>query len=97
MAPWWAPNGKFLKFRLPDGLEMYFSWIFLGIIEFYGEFRKNSTRSTQNFPMRVCKHLNQRVRRTGKYSGKYFKGFSRKTTYEETEFRNSIQESVYRL
>ena len=47
--------------------------------------------------MRVCKHLNQRVRRTGKYSGKYFKGFSRKTTYEETEFRNSIQESVYRL
>ena len=42
--------------------------------------------------MRVCKYLNQRVRRIGEYNGKSFKGFSRKKTYEETEFHNSIQD-----
>ena len=46
--------------------------------------------------MRVCKYLNQRVRRIGEQNGKSkgFKGFSKtknkKETHEEIEFQNLI-------
>ena len=77
VAPWWAPNGKFLKFRSPNHLKMYFSWNFRVLwviskkiwLEIY----------TQLSFMRVCKYLNQRVRRIGESNRKSFKGFSKKT------------------
>ena len=54
---------------------------------------------------RVCKYLNQKVRRIDEYNGKSFKGVSEtkkeKKTHEETEFHNPIQDwvftTVYRL
>ena len=46
--------------------------------------------------MRVCKYLNQGVRRIVEQNGKSFKGFSktkkRTKTHEEIEFQNSIQD-----
>ena len=41
--------------------------------------------------MRVCKYLNQRVRRIGEYNGKSFSGISKtKKKKKQTEFHNSI-------
>ena len=55
--------------------------------------------------MRVCKYLNQRVRRIGEKNGKLLNGASKtkqnkkKKTHEEIDFHNSIQAltSVYRM
>ena len=45
---------------------------------------------------RVCKYLNQKVRRIDEYNGKSFKAVSEtkkeKKTHEETEFHNPIQD-----
>ena len=46
--------------------------------------------------MRVCKYLNQRVRRIGEKNGKLLNGASKtkqnkKKTHEEIDFHNSIQ------
>ena len=47
--------------------------------------------------MRVCKYLNQRVRRIGEKNGKLLNGDSKtkqnktKKTHEEIDFHNSIQ------
>ena len=59
---------KYLKFRSADRWKMHFSWIFVGILEFYGEFwRKVDWWDTYHFLLwvRVCKYLNQRVKRIG--------------------------------
>ena len=64
VAPWVVftvdTEENVLNFRSADRWKMHFSWSFRGFLEFYGEFEENLTRKTY---MRVCKYLNQRVRR----------------------------------
>ena len=58
-----------------------------------GSFEENLTRKIY---MRVCKYLNQRIRRISEYNEKSFKAVSKKKKKkkksEETEFDNSIQD-----
>ena len=57
-----------------------------------GSFEENLTRKIH---MRVCKYLNQRIRRISEYNEKSFKAVSKKKQKkkrEETEFDNSIQD-----
>ena len=54
VVPWGGPMIEFLKLRSADCLKMHFSWIFLGILELYGDFwRKVDLEDTCNFPLCV--------------------------------------------
>ena len=72
---------KYLKFRSANRWKIFcFFFIFVGILEFYGEFwRKVYRRDTYNFLLcvRVCKYLNQRAKRIGEKNGKSFKSVSK--------------------
>ena len=77
VAPQYAPKGKIFKFRSADHCKIYFSWIFLVILE-WGVLNKTWLQRCIKFPfMCVCKYLNQRPRRTGEKNGKSFKVFSK--------------------
>ena len=65
-----------------DCCKIYFSWIFLGILEFYGEFLRKvdwrlSTSNIQLSCMHLCKYLNQRLTRIGEWNSKSFQDVSK--------------------
>ena len=73
---------------------------FVEILEFYGEFWRKVDKKDNTTCLYVC-DISRRLGRIGEQSGKFFKGFSKKSTHEEIEFHNSIQDwvftTVYRL
>ena len=77
-APWGGPmKEKEFKFMSADCWKIYFSWIFLGILEFYGEFLRKvdwrlSTFNIRLSCMHLCKYLNQRLTRIGEWNSKSF-------------------------
>ena len=63
MASWWASKGKLLKFKSPDHLKMYFSWIFFFFFFFFfffefqslmGSFKENLTRNIHSTFLYAC-------------------------------------------
>ena len=61
-----TPKETFLKFRSADRWKMYFSWIFLEILEFHGQFWKKVTRKIHTAFPYVCLKLSKpRVRKIG--------------------------------
>ena len=92
MAPWGGPmvdvEEKMFEIQVCRLRENPFSRIFMGILKIIHTC----------FCMRVCKYLNQRVRRRGKQVRNSFKGASKtkkKKKHVEIEFHNSIQDGVF--
>ena len=74
-----------------DRWKMHFSWIFLGILEFHGDFWRNVAYKDTYIQlcfMRVCKHLNQRLRRIGEIENlsRVFKKTNKKKNIKRLSF-----------
>ena len=90
VAPWWTPNGKLLWNLGLESAESQNFRVLSGILR-----KGYLERYMQISFMRVCKYLNQGVRRIVEQNGKSFKGFSktkkRKKTHEEIEFQTQFK------